>query len=95
MGENCAGGSRRQGDLPANWILGEHARLGSDWVILSRAFHGRAAALAELRAQIDLGAELGAIRRVAGAWRAASPAELRDNHRRLARTAAEIAGESL
>lgn len=84
-----------QGDLPADWILGEHARLGSDWVILSRAFHGRAESLAELKAQIDLGAELSALWRVAAEWRAASPEALRDNHARLARKAAQIAGENL
>ena len=84
-----------QGDLPADWVLGEHARLGSDWVILSRAFHGRAESLAELQAQIDLGAELAALRHVAAEWRAASPEALRDNHARLARKAAQIAGEKL
>lgn len=84
-----------QGDLPADWIIGEHVRLGSEWVILSRAFHGRSASLAELQAQIDLGAELGAICRVATEWSTASPAELLENHLRLARKAAEIAGESL
>ncbi|WP_018936532.1 aldolase/citrate lyase family protein [Thioalkalivibrio sp. ALJ24] len=28
------------GDVPAEWILGEHLRLGSSWVILSRSFRG-------------------------------------------------------
>ncbi|WP_019591374.1 aldolase/citrate lyase family protein [Thioalkalivibrio sp. ALE20] len=28
------------GDVPAEWILAEHVRLGSDWVILSRSFRG-------------------------------------------------------
>lgn len=83
-----------QGDLPADWILGEHARLGSDWVILSRAFHGRAASLLDLQSQIDLGVELDAIRRVAAEWRAATLEALRDNHARLTRKAAQIAGES-
>lgn len=82
-----------QGDLPADWILGEHARLGSDWVILSRAFHGRAASLAELQAQLDLATEIAAIRRVAADWRSASVDELHNNHQRLARMAAQIAGE--
>jgi hypothetical protein len=82
-----------QGDLPADWILGEHARLGSDWVILSRAFHGRAASLAELQAQIDLGAEVASIRRVYVDWYNATHNTFRKNHARLARKAAEIAGE--
>lgn len=82
-----------QGNLPPDWILGEHARLGSDWTILSRAFHGRATSLDELRDQIDLGAELAAIRRVAAEWSTVSPTCLLENHKRLARKAAEIAGE--
>ena len=80
-----------QGELPAEWILGEHARLGSDWVILSRAFHGRAVSLADLHAHIDLGAELDAIRRVASIWRTASPEALQHNHMRLASKAAQLA----
>ncbi|NYS26556.1 aldolase [Rhodobacteraceae bacterium 2376] len=83
-----------QGDLPADWILGEHARLGSDWVILSRAFHGRAASLAELQAQIDLSAELCAIRQVADEWLIAPHDALYENHARLARRAAQIARQS-
>lgn len=83
-----------EGNLPADWILGEHARLGSDWVILSRAFHGRAASLSELQARIDLRAELSAIRRVSDKWRVASQEELRDNNARLAYKSAEIAGKT-
>lgn len=82
------------GDLPADWILGEYIRLGSSWVILSRAFHGRADSLAALQAHIDLGTELCTIRHVAAKWRAASSTDLNNNHARLARKAAEIAGES-
>jgi len=81
------------GDLPADWILGEHARLGSDWVILSRAFHGRAASLDELQSQLDLADEIAAIRRVTADWRSASGDDLHDNHQRIAQKAAQIAGE--
>jgi hypothetical protein len=83
-----------QGDLPANWILGEHARLGSEWVILSRAFHGRAASVAELQAQIELGTEVMLIRRVYADWCSTTHDAFRNNHARLARKASEIAGES-
>ncbi len=47
-----------QGELPAEWVLSEHIRLGSSWVILSRAFHGGADRVEELTARLDLREEL-------------------------------------
>jgi 2-keto-3-deoxy-L-rhamnonate aldolase RhmA len=51
-----------EGTLPAEWILGEHLRLGSNSVILSRSFHGRSRNMAELTKQIDLPAEIARFR---------------------------------
>jgi len=51
-----------QGILPAELILGEHYRLGSQMVILSRAFHGRATSIVDLRSKILLDNEIRAIR---------------------------------
>lgn len=51
-----------EGRLPAELVLAEHVRLGSDRVILSRAFHGSAKSTAELQANIDLGAEIALLR---------------------------------
>ena len=51
-----------QGELDAGMILGEHIRLGSSRVILSRAFHGRANSLEDLVAGIDLAAEIESLR---------------------------------
>ncbi len=67
------------GDLPARSVLGEHVRLGSGWVILSRAFHGSAATLEELRSELDLAVELARLREIEDAWKAATPAELQQN----------------
>jgi PHD/YefM family antitoxin component YafN of YafNO toxin-antitoxin module len=39
-------------------VLSEHARLGSEWVILSRSFHQLAHSLQELQEKIDLPLEL-------------------------------------
>lgn len=50
------------GELDARLILGEHVRLGSSRVILSRAFHGRSKSLKELTANIDLAAEIDVLR---------------------------------
>lgn len=80
------------GALPAEWILGEHARLGSGGVILSRAFHGRATSLAELKGNVDLAVEVSAVRNVMDDWRGAHPEVLEENYARLARKVAEISG---
>ncbi|BBI65064.1 hypothetical protein HSBAA_63700 [Vreelandella sulfidaeris] len=42
-----------QGELPAETVIGEHVRLGSQWIILSRAFHSGAATSAELLETLD------------------------------------------
>lgn len=47
-----------EGTLPASLILGEHARLGSSAVILSRAFHQRSKTLTELKSKLDLELEV-------------------------------------
>ncbi|MGC3873532.1 hypothetical protein ACPF7Z_09715 [Halomonas sp. GXIMD04776] len=46
------------GELPAEWVLSEHVRLGSSWVILSRAFHGSAENVDELVKTLNLAEEL-------------------------------------
>ncbi len=50
------------GDLPARLILGEHERLGSEGVILSRAFTGGAKTLADVPADLDFMAEVAKVR---------------------------------
>lgn len=81
-----------QGNLPAEWIVGEHVRLGSEWVILSRAFHGSVRSLEELRRSIDLSAEIDALARTHSEYLRKSPAELLENQLRLAKKAMEIGG---
>lgn len=81
------------GELPAQCVLGEHVRLGSTRVILSRAFHGSATTLAELVAQLDLPAELGQLRAIEQVWSAASVDELERNAHRLAETTFAIAAQ--
>lgn len=51
-----------EGDLPAELILGEHERLGSQGVILSRAFTGRAQRASELPDDFDLRGEVMKVR---------------------------------
>ncbi len=47
-----------QGMVTGNLVLSEHARLGSEWVILSRSFHQLATNLTELKSKINLPLEL-------------------------------------
>ncbi|WP_280545712.1 aldolase/citrate lyase family protein [Halomonas sp. 11-S5] len=77
--------------LPADWILGEHVRLGSHWVILSRAFHGGAESLEELQHKVDLPVEVRALRMAESRWRRADEVRLQANHRRLAERVFEMA----
>lgn len=79
------------GELPARLIIGEHVRLGSTRVILSRAFHGSAATLGELTSNLDLPAELSLLRSIEDAWREADDRDLEANRLSLAEITFAIA----
>lgn len=79
------------GELPAEWILGEHVRLGSTRAILSRAFHGSASAVSVMREDLDLGREVDALRRSVDSWQDATDEMIAFNRRRVANLAFEIA----
>jgi len=79
-----------QGALPAETVLGEHVRLGSRWVILSRAFHQGASSSAELLQTLDFPAEIAKLREAEGEWRRADAAALMANQQRLGRLAYQI-----
>jgi len=79
------------GELPARCVIGEHVRLGSTRVILSRAFHGSAASLAELASALDLASELSDLRAIEAEWRSAGSDALASNRRRLAQITFAIA----
>lgn len=76
-----------QGELPAETVLGEHVRLGSRWVILSRAFHQGASSSAELLQNLDFPAEIAKLREAEASWREASPEALLVNQQALAECA--------
>ncbi len=79
-----------QGELPAEILMGEHVRLGSQWVILSRAFHKGAASSSALMEQLDFPAEISKLRDVQSQWQHASATELLANQQRLATIALDI-----
>nr|WP_267964145.1 aldolase/citrate lyase family protein [Halomonas sp. MCCC 1A11057] len=83
-------GSIGQGTVPAEWIISEHARLGSEWVILSRAFHGGAESLAVLTSRLDLSAELNALQRCYQEFTLTVPSVLEANQANLALRAAAV-----
>jgi 2-keto-3-deoxy-L-rhamnonate aldolase RhmA len=51
-----------EGLVPARKILNEHARLGSSMAILSRTFHRLKTTLADIMADMDMAAEIAALR---------------------------------
>lgn len=78
------------GRLPAEYVIGEHVRLGSEYVILSRAFRGGEDDLPEMLASINFQEELKGIQILEEKWRQASHDELVENRNRLAALVFEI-----
>jgi|688.fasta_scaffold30043_9 hypothetical protein len=68
------------GTLPAELVLNEHIRLGSTWVILSRAFHQNSYTLEELKQQINLPAELDRLTTAAASLQIAQQDTVAKNH---------------
>ncbi|MEA3250991.1 MAG: aldolase/citrate lyase family protein [Pseudomonadota bacterium] len=80
-----------QGELPAEWVLSEHVRLGSSWVILSRAFHGGADCVETLVKKLDLRDELHRLRLTENTLRAGDAHLLESNRQRLEKQVFAIA----
>ena len=78
------------GAVPAEVVLGELARLGATWVILSRAFHGRATGLDDLPADFDFKAELGRLSTCYDEWTRARLEALAANREDLRRRVAGV-----
>jgi hypothetical protein len=79
------------GELPAEWILGEHIRLGSTRAILSRAFQGNARSLEEFNAAIDLKYEIAKLTYALGRWHASTSDSLESNREKVANASFKIA----
>ena len=67
------------GEIPCENILGEHIRLGSNNVILSRSFHANSKTLEELNQNINFKKEIMKLRKLITKWNSASQAELLEN----------------
>ncbi|MEO0386814.1 MAG: aldolase, partial [Pseudomonadota bacterium] len=81
------------GAVPAELVLGEHVRLGSDRVILSRGFHDRAATVAEMRQNLDFRGELSALKAAYAAHTRADPGHLAQNRAAFQAAVAAVAAK--
>ncbi|SHF48015.1 HpcH/HpaI aldolase/citrate lyase family protein [Modicisalibacter ilicicola DSM 19980] len=79
------------GELPAEWVLSEHVRLGSSWVILSRAFHENAKNVEELTDKLNLAEELEKLHQAEETLRKSDDRLLESNRQRLEKKVFEIA----
>lgn len=68
-----------EGAVPAELVIGEHVRLGSEMAILSRTFHQRAASVADLQERLDLAGEIRKVRDCEAAFRSGPPEALEEN----------------
>ncbi|MGL5840136.1 MAG: aldolase/citrate lyase family protein [Sphingorhabdus sp.] len=86
------GGVARAGEglLPAEGILAEHARLGSDAAILSRTFHRGAQTLSDIETSMNFALELQKLRDAYGAALAMDATALSKNALAIAAAVAEI-----
>ena len=83
-----------QGELPAETVIGEHVRLGSQWVILSRAFHQGASSSSELMEKLDFPAEIAKLREAEAFWRQADQQTLLANQQDLAQCSFRLGREA-
>ena len=86
------GGLARTGEglLPAELLLGEHARLGSTGAILSRTFHRQASTVEDL-AKMDFPYELAKLREAHSKFLKVSPTVLKANRNEVKRRVRAIA----
>ena len=72
-----------QGLVPGEMVLDEHRRIGSTATILSRTFHQKATNLADLKAKVDLPAELAKLRAAWEQLATRSEEQIETDHRRF------------
>jgi citrate lyase beta subunit len=87
------GGVARVGEgiLDPAVLLGEHARLGSTWAILSRTFHRQSKSLAEMTGTTDVAYELEALRTAYRGFASADSATLERNRVQVANRIRDVA----
>ena len=69
----------KEGKIPAEILLGEHVRLGSSRIILSRTFHRNSQNLDQLLKNIDFPLEINKLKEAEKLWRNSNNSELLAN----------------
>jgi 2-keto-3-deoxy-L-rhamnonate aldolase RhmA len=82
-----------EGMVAAEQILGEHLRLGSSAVILSRTFHRHSQSMHDLQDNIDFGHEVERLRAMEQAMHSWTPRQFLDNREALAQATGKIVAE--
>ena len=79
------GGIARYGEglIPAELIMGEHVRLGSKRLILSRTFHRNSLDLNNLVNNMDFSEEIKKLNKCENEWRKSSIIKLNENRRKI------------
>ena len=71
------------GDLPAEYLLGEHVRLNSKKVILSRSFHENSNKLDYLTKKLNFKNEINKLSKIYDSWLKASKFEIELNNQKV------------
>jgi hypothetical protein len=79
-----------QGLIPAEQIIGEHVRLGSKRLILSRTFCGNKKYLNSFVKNINLRNEIKKIKEVEEMWKNSNPKDLEKNHNNIIKAVSNL-----
>lgn len=81
--------------VPAEVVIGEHVRLGSELVILSRAFHGEARNVDELKSMLDLEDEILKVRSLVELFEMVKSPVLEENRQRLVKAVNQVVDQRI
>jgi len=86
------GGIARVGEgiIPGELVMGEHLRLGSSSVILSRTFHRKSSGISDFKTNLDLKQELGKLFDAAEKLKLRSEEQMSADHQRLQSAVADF-----
>ncbi len=79
-----------EGAVPAEMVLGEHVRLGSEMVILSRTFHQNAKSVSELKEMVNLKDEIEKLNRCLNDYKNADQSVLDNNRQAIKKSVRSV-----
>lgn len=80
----------REGVVPGELVLGEHLRLGSSSVILSRTFHRKSEGVSDFKANLNLKNELEKLSKFGETLKLRSSTQVMDDHKHLQKIVSEF-----